>query len=106
MELSDVLSHLQIREILEAARQLTVPAPCQRKRSILASFILGNLTPNIEKKLCNTLAAQMSTEPATPLWKRKQDEPQPSTARKSTRIDSDEPEDDGDFLELPPVRPT
>ena len=102
MELSDILSRLRIREILEVACQLTVPVPCQRKKSVLASFILGNLTPNIEKKLCNKLAARTSTEPATPPRKRKWDEPQPSTARKSTWMDSDKPEDDSDFLELPP----
>ena len=101
MELSDILSSLRIREILEAAHQLTVPAPCQKKKHVLANYVLGNLTPEIERNLRSKLAARTSTKPDTPLRKRKRDEPQPSTARKSSRMDTDGLEDDGEFLELP-----
>ena len=101
MELSDVLSRLRIRDILDAVHQLTVPAPCQKKKNVLASFVLGNLTPEIEKNLRDKLAARTSTKPGTPLQKRKRDEPWLSSARKSSRIDVDEPGDDGEFLELP-----
>ena len=101
MELSDILSRLRIQEILDAARQLVVPAPCQRRKNVLTSFILGNITPEIEKNLRDKLAARASTKPGTPQRKRKRDEPQPSAARKSSRMDAEELEDKGEFLELP-----
>ena len=87
MDLSDVLASLSIREIREAVHQLSVPAPCRKKKDVLTSFVLGNLTPEVEKSLCDKLVAQTSTAPGTPLRKRKRDEPQPTTTRKSSRID-------------------
>ena len=101
MDLSDVLASLSIREIREAVHQLSVPAPCRKKKDVLTSFVLGNLTPEVEKSLRDKLVTRTSTAPGTPLRKRKRDEPQPTTTRKSSRIDADVPVDDGEFLELP-----
>ena len=56
MDIADLLSKLRIKDILEAADKLTIPLPCQRKKSVLASFILGNLTPELEKNLRDKLA--------------------------------------------------
>jgi len=101
MRLSDVLSDLPVRDILDAARQLTVPGPCRKRRDVLTTFVLENLTAEVEKNLRDKLAARTSTKPGTPLRKRKRDEPQPTASRKSLRTDADEPDDDGEFLELP-----
>lgn len=102
MDLSDVLSKLRIRDILDAAQQLSVPRPCQQKKSVLTNFVLENLTPEIEKSLRDRLATRASAPAKTPATsrKRKRDEPLPNTTRKSSRIDTDEA-DDGEFLELP-----
>ena len=68
---------------------------------MLNKFILENLTPEVEKNLCEKLLARTSTQPETPLLrKRKRDEPVPTPTRKTSRIDADEP-NDGEFLELP-----
>ena len=101
MQLSEVLSSLSMREIWDAIHQLVVPAPYRRRKEVLAKFILENLTPEVEKNLRDKLAARTSTKSRTPLRKRKRNEPQPTTTRKSSRIDADEPNDDGEFLELP-----
>jgi len=101
MNLSDVLSSLSIREIRDAVRQLAVPTPCQKKKDVLTSFVLGNLTPEVEKNLRDKLAVRTSARAGTSLRKRKRDEPQPTPTRKSPRIDADDPNDDGEFLELP-----
>ena len=100
MNLSDALSKLRIRDILDAAHQLSVPRPCQRKKDVLTSFVLGNLTPDIEKNLRDKLATRAPARPMATPRKRKRDEPQSSAARKSSRIDADEV-DDGEFLDLP-----
>jgi len=101
MDLSDILSRLHIKEILDGAKKLVIPAPFRRKKDILTGFVLGNITPEIEENLRNKFAARASTRPGTPLRKRKRDEPQPSATRKSSRVDTDEPNDDGEFLEVP-----
>ena len=98
MHLSDVLSSLTVKEILDAVRQLVIPAPFRRKKEVLIQFILGNLTPEVEKNLRDKLSARTSRAGTR---KRKRDEPQPTATRKSSRIDTDEPMDDGEFLELP-----
>lgn len=105
--LSDVLSSLTVREIWDAVHQLVVPSPYRRKKEVLAKFILGNITPEVERNLRDKLAARTAAKSAksgsttTPLRKRKRDEPQATTTRKSSRIDADAPSDDGEFLELP-----
>jgi len=102
MHPSDILSRLPVREILDAVRQLVVPAPCRKKKAVLTEFILGNLTPEIEKNLRDKLVARTSAPgPSTSCGKRKRNEPQPTPTRKSSRVDADEPNDDGEFLELP-----
>ena len=102
MDLSTVISSLSIREIRDAALPLAVPAPCQKKKNVLMSFVLENMTPGVEKNLWDKLATRTSVRTGTSLRKRKRDEPQPTPARKSPRIDTDEPnDDDGEFLELP-----
>ena len=101
MNLSDVLSKLPVIEILDAVCQLTIPTPFRRKKEVLTKFILGNLTPEVEKNLRDKLVVQ-AAKPGTSRGKRKRDEPQPTPTRKSPRVDSDEPRDDGEFLELPP----
>lgn len=105
MHLTQVLSSLPVREILDAALlDLDIPAICRKKKDILTSFILGNLMPEVERNLCNRLAAQIqtSTRPGISLQKRKREEPpQTFRARKSSRLDMDKPDDDGNFLELP-----
>lgn len=101
MHLSDVISSLSMREIWDAIHQLVVPTPYRRKKDVLTGFILRNLTPEVEKNLRDKLATQTSTKPRTPLRKRKRDEPEPTTTRKSPRVDTDKPDDDGEFLELP-----
>ena len=98
MHLSDVLSSLTVKEILDAVRQLVIPVPFRRKKEVLIQFILGNLTPEVEKNLRDKLSARTSRAGTR---KRKRDEPQPTATRKSSRIDTDEPTDDGEFLELP-----
>lgn len=67
MDLSDILSSLTIREIWDAAIQLAVPAPCQKKKNVLMDFILGNLTPGVEKNLREKLAARTSARTGTSL---------------------------------------
>jgi len=102
MHPSDVLSSLPVKEILDAVRQLVIPAPYRRKKAVLTKFILGNLTPEIEKNLRDKLVARTSTPgPSASCGKRKRDEPQPTPTRKSSRVDADEPNNDGEFLELP-----
>ena len=101
MDIADLLSKLRIKDILEAADKLTIPLPCQRKKSVLASFILGNLTPELEKNLRDKLATRTTPTPGNLLQKRKRDELQPSTARKSPRMEVSKPDDEGEFLELP-----
>ena len=65
------------------------------------NFILENLTPEVERSLRDKLAARTSSGPGTSLRKRKREEPQQAPTRKSSRLDADEPNDDGAFLELP-----
>jgi len=102
MHLDEVLSRLPVKEILDSVRQLVIPTPYRRKKAVLTEFILGNLTPDIEKNLRDKLVAHTSTpRPGTSYGKRKRDEPQPIPTRKSSRVDADEPKDDGEFLELP-----
>ena len=101
MHLSDVLSSLPVRDILDAVRQLTIPAPHRRKKDVLKNFILGNITPEVEKNLRDKLVARTSTPPGPSCGKRKRDEPQPTPTRKSPRVNTDAPDDDGEFLELP-----
>ena len=101
MNLPDVLSNLSIREIWEAVHQLTIPAPCRKKKDVLTRFVLQNLTPEVEKNLRDKLVARTSAKTGTSSRKRKRDEPQPTPTRKSPRIDTGQPNDDGEFLELP-----
>lgn len=101
MHLSNVLSKLPVKEILDAVHQLTIPAPFRRKKDVLTGFILRNLTPEVEKNLREKLAARTSTGSGTSHGKRKRDEPQPTPTRKSPRVDADEPSESGEFLELP-----
>lgn len=102
MHLSEVLSNLPVREILDSTvRQLDIPAICRKKKDVLTSFILGNLTPGVEKSLRDRLAARTSARSGTSLRKRKREEPDPTPTRKSSRIDANEPNDDGEFLGLP-----
>ena len=101
MELSDVLSSLLIREILDAAHELTIPAPCRRRKNALIDFVCGKITPEIKKSLRDKLAARTSARPETPLRKRKRDEPDSTTARKSSRMDIDKPKANGQFMDLP-----
>ena len=56
MHLSNVLSKLPVKEILNVVHQLTIPAPFRRKKDILTGFILRNLTPEVEKNLREKLA--------------------------------------------------
>ena len=100
MDLSELLSSSPIRKILDAVHPLTIPAPFRKKKDVLKSFVLENLTPEVEKNLREKLLARTSTRAEAPLRKRKWDEPQPTPTRKATRIDTDKP-NDGEFLELP-----
>ena len=102
MNLSEVLSSLPIREILNAATcQLNVPGVYRKRKQVLTDFALKNLTPAVEKCLRDRLAARTSTRPGTSLRKRKREEPQPTPTRKPPRIDVSEPNEEGEFLELP-----
>lgn len=101
MNISDLLSKLRIKDILDATHHLIIPTPCRRKKHVLMSYVLANLTPEIEKNLRDKLATRPSTPSSGTPQKRKRDEPEPSAARKSSRMDTDELEDDGEFLELP-----
>ena len=101
MHLSNVLSKLPVREILDAVHQLVIPTTHRRRKEALTEYILGNLTPEIEKNLRDKLVARASAGPGTSSGKRKRDEPQPTPTRKSPRVDTDEPDDNGEFLELP-----
>ena len=102
MRLSEVLSSLPVREILDATtRQLAIPGICRKKKDVLTRFILENLTPDVERNLRDRLAARTSTKPGTWLQKRKRDDSQPTPSGKWSRLDAAEPNDDGYFLELP-----
>jgi hypothetical protein len=57
MHLSKVLSSLPVRKILDASTpHLNIPGVCQKKKSVLTSFILGNITPEVKKSLHDKLA--------------------------------------------------
>lgn len=101
MILPEALSSLSIKEILDAtAHQLDVPAICRKRRQVLTDFVVKNATPAVEKSLLDRLATK-TPRSGTRLRKRKRDEPWPTTTRKLPRTDTDEPNDNGEFLDLP-----
>ena len=102
MNLSEVLSGLPVREILDAATcQLNIPVVFRKRKQVLTDFVLKNLTPAVEKSLRDRLAARTPTRSGTSQRKRKREEPQPTPTRKPARIDASEPNEDGEFLEVP-----
>lgn len=71
-----------------------------KNKAALTTFITEHLTPSLEKKLYDLLVTHTAARAPAPVrkWKREDHE---SSTRKATRLDSDESEDLGEFLELP-----
>ena len=101
MRLQDVLSSLPSKEILSVVHPLVVPNPFRKNKASLTDFILRNITPEVEENLRNKLAARTPSKPGGSLQKRRREEPPQAPTRKWPRLDTDELDDDGEFLELP-----
>ena len=101
MRLTDVFAKLTIKQLLErTAGEIVVPRPIRKTKAALTAFITEHLTPTLEKNLRNPSAECTAAQTSPPVRKRKRED-HPSSTRKASRLDPNDPEDSGEFLELP-----
>ena len=106
MRLTEIFAKLTIKQLLErTAGEIVVPRPIRKTKAALTAFITEHLTPTLERNLRNPPGECTTAQASAPARKRKRED-HPSSTRKASRLDPDDPEDSGEFLELPsgPVR--
>ena len=101
MRLSEVFAKLTSKQLLEgSAGEVVIPRPFRKTKAALTGFIAEHVTPTLEKKLYDLLAKRTTAQAPVPVRKRKREDHLPSM-RKVSRLDSDDSEDSGEFLEFP-----
>lgn len=104
MRLTEVFTELTAKQLLAGvAGEIVVPRPIRKTKAALTTFITKRLTPALEKNLHDLLATHATPQTPAPAQKRKREDHSHPT-RKAPRLDPDDlndPEDSGEFLELP-----
>jgi hypothetical protein len=101
MDLTESLTKLTVKQLLESvAGEISVPRHFRKSKAALTTFIIEHLTPTLERKLHDLLATCTAPKAPALVRKRKWEEDLDSS-RKASRLDSDDSEDSGEFLELP-----
>lgn len=101
MRLTEAFEKLTVKQLLVSiAGEIVVPRPIRKTKAALTTFITEHLTPTLEKRLYDLLATHTTAQASASVRKRRRED-HPSSTRKVSRLDPDDPEDTGEFLELP-----
>lgn len=102
MRLTEAFAKLTLKQLLDSAvGEIVVPRPIRKTKAALTAFITEHLTPNLEKNLQDLLAIRTAAKTAAPSIRKRKREDQPPSTRKASRLDPEDSEDSGEFLELP-----